>query len=157
VAADAARVAFELDLPVLHKLEVKDLIRIREHEQDTFERFRDRLRLAIKERMNLEPSAKVDQLANQIKEDLLEPELRRIRERLKAADDVLYRKTGTALGVGAILTACGIVTGLVPLATVGAATVAGGLVLPSQEHTEKVSEISLSDMFFLWRLDQETH
>lgn len=147
-------VGFELQLPVLSALPVETLIEIRNDEAEYFGRFRDSLRKAINERLRAETAADPQRIARDIREDLIEPELRRIRARLKKADDSLMRKTGMAMGVGTLITTCGLATGLLPATILGAATIAGGLVVPYQQDVDKRADIELSDMFFLWRAIQ---
>ncbi len=150
-------VAFELALPVLSSVPIETLIEIRNDEREPFLRFRDGLRRAIKERLSQNEADHTSiQVANQIREDLIEPELRAITQRLKKADDALYKKSGVALGVGALLTTCGLATGFIPAAAVGIATLAGGLVVPAQQHIDKRAEIESSDIFFIWRATRHT-
>lgn len=154
VTATTARVAFEIKLPVLQSLPVETILNVRRDEHDSFQRFRDALRTAISDRVRLQPDANVEKLAEEIQRDVLEPRLRDIEVRLRTAQRALLKKAGVAVGVGAMLTTCGLLAGLVPVA-LGAATIAGGVIVPSQQYVDKKADIELSDMFFLWRLTHE--
>lgn len=153
-ALRAPDIAFNLNLPVLHKIPIETLLKIRLDESGHFERFRDSLRRALGEQLKLQPERRTIELANEITRDVIEPELRQIRRRLKAADSALQRKTGISLGVGALLTTCGLLTGFAPAAVLGIGTMAGGLVVPAQQYVDKRADVELSDMFFLWKAMQ---
>ena len=75
-------VAFNLELPFLDGIPLETLLEIRRDERDHFERFRDSLRLAIAERIRSGSSEDPEQLADEIRKDVIEPELRKIRGRL---------------------------------------------------------------------------
>ena len=145
-----AEVALELNLPVLENADIGAILKIREQEADAFEIFRARLRVAIEERLKLSPDDGAAVLAERIKQDVILPELYSIRRRLKKAQSSLAKKSGLGIGVGTLVTSCGLLTGLLPLAVVGVGLVAGAGVVPGQQYLDKKGEVELSDMFFLW-------
>jgi hypothetical protein len=53
--------------------------------------------------------------------------------------------------VGALVTTCGLLSGILPIAAVGVTAMASGIVLPAHARIDKGSEIELSEMFFLWK------
>jgi hypothetical protein len=69
-----AEVIFNLELPVLNKVPVEALLKIRKDEGDAFQRFRDSLRKAVTERLR-EGSSGRGRLADEIRRDVIEPEL----------------------------------------------------------------------------------
>lgn len=149
----AAQVAFKIELPVLHGVPVKTLIKIRQDEDEHFKRFQDALRRAINERIKIAQSANALQLANQIRQDVIEPELRRIRERLAASEKILNKKTAVGIYLTTLATACGILAGVpLPLAVTGGLvpmiTMAGQA---AGKYLEEKGDIELKDMYFLWK------
>ena len=80
---EVGNVAFQLNLPILENIPVETLVRIRLSEQTTFERFRYALRTAIGERLQSSAESNSQAIAEQIRGDLIEPELQRIGDRLR--------------------------------------------------------------------------
>jgi hypothetical protein len=144
-------VAFNLSLPVVDGLPVKELLAVRAAEQDAFETFRDSLTRAIKERLasggDSEPA---DKIAGEIQEDVIEPALHEIKRRLHVAENALVKSHRYNIVVAGLATVCGLI-GALPLAiplAVGA--VAGAVTVESKFISDK-KNISLSDMYFLWQ------
>lgn len=146
-----ASVAFNFELPVLHKIPIDVLLDIRRDDGDLFERFRASLRTAISERLKATPGANPSAIADEIRQDVIEPELARIRGHLRAADRLLARKSGIQLGVGAMLTTCGLLSGLLPITILGVGAIASSVVIPAQRRMETAADVEMSDMFFLWK------
>lgn len=82
---ETSDVAFELALPVSSGIPVAALIKLRRTEGDCFERFKSALRTAISERVKTASSLTADRYAREIKSDVIDPELRRIRATLRAS------------------------------------------------------------------------
>jgi hypothetical protein len=148
---DVAKVAFELDLPVLEDISIADLLKIRDQEADAFEIFRARLRNAIGERLRIQPGSDARAVAEKIKQDVIVPELHSIRRRLTKAQSTLAKKMGLGTGVGTLVTSCGLLTGLFPVALTGIGIVATASVIPGQQYFERKAEVEMSDMYFLWQ------
>ncbi len=65
-------------------------------------------------------------LADQIRRYLIDPEVERIRERLSTADKMLAKKTAVGVGLGSLVTVCGLLAGVnPPLATVAGWSIVG--------------------------------
>jgi hypothetical protein len=145
--------AFELDLPVLNRVPLKDLITVRLEERELFERFQSSLRAAIRERVKLQTGENATAIASEIRQDLIDPELRRIRDRLRACEQLLSRQAATSVGVGVLTTVVGVLSGVAaPLvATAGV----GGMLASARgalnKHLEERRDIAESDYYFLWR------
>jgi hypothetical protein len=154
-----ADVAFHLSLPILDGVPVKELVRLREREHDSFLRFRDSLRAAIKERAALAGSASARSVADQIQMDVIEPSLNKIRQQLAASEKALAKKTGVSLFLGALVTTCGILCGLSPTLAVpaGITAVATGTNSAAQKHIGEKQDISMHSMYFLWQASEHTH
>jgi hypothetical protein len=149
----AQAVAFHLDLPVLDDIPVAELLKLRKEEQECFLRFQTRLRLAIAEREKTSGAARPEQIAKQIEQDIIQPELDNIRERLAASERVLVRKSGVGLFLGALSTTCGLLVGVGPVgaAAAGVATVAPAVYAAAGKYIEEQRDISLEGMYFLWK------
>lgn len=143
-------VAFELSLPVMTELPVRDVIRLRADEAEYFLTFRDALQAAIRERLAAGDSA--PEAAATIEHDIIQPALNNIAARLRSAERSVGRKIGTAVGFGAVTATIGVITGA-PL-VVGAGVAAMGTSVPSaQKYFDAKGSIELADMYFLWRLE----
>lgn len=156
----AADVAFHLELPVLEGISAKNLIALRKVEADHFNIFRSNLIKAIGERLRLEPHADAHTMAEEIRKEMIEPALAKIRTRLAASESSLKRKTAVSLFLGAVNTTCGLLVG----GPVGTATIAAGLSAAGGftanatfKHLDEQREVELDDMYFLWKLQKHRH
>jgi len=156
----ASSVAFQLELPILKGIATSTLIKLREDEQEHFRRFQDHLRLAIEEKLKLDPSSNVTELAIQIRNDLIEPDLRKIRDRLRYSESLLLKKSMVGVGLGTLVTVCGLIAGLPSVVTIP------GMLAPiltvygqaESKHLEEKRDIALEGMYFLWKaLEHQPH
>ncbi|HJQ33348.1 MAG TPA: hypothetical protein VJ866_14270 [Pyrinomonadaceae bacterium] len=152
-AISPATTAFSLDLPVLQGIPIQTLVQVRHDEYESFQRFRDSLRLAIQERLKHEASGRVTEVGEQIRMDVIEPELRRIRDRLAAAEKALAKKSAVGIFMGALVTTCGILAGLpIPVSiAAGVGTASSTETGAVSKYLEEKQQVALSDMYFLWR------
>jgi hypothetical protein len=146
-------VAFHMDLPVLSGIPIDRLLRIREDEQEHFRRFQSRLKLAIQERAKSRVGAHPGRIAQEIVRDLIEPELRKIRERLQASEKLLAKKAGVGGFLASLATTCGLLAGAAPIAALGAgmAVIAPAVYSAASKHLEERAAIESEDMYFLWK------
>jgi hypothetical protein len=154
-----SNVAFKMELPVLQGISAGTLIKIRQDEHEYFKRFQDALRLAINERVKSAQSIDAAEVANEIRQDTIEPALRRIRDRLMASEKVLTKKTAVGVFLTILTTTCGILAGVPP-----ALTVTGGLApmitmtgQAASKYLEEKRDIELEDMYFLWKAIEHQH
>ncbi|WP_435210183.1 hypothetical protein [Micromonospora sp. bgisy143] len=146
-----ADVALNLNIPVLQGLPTAQLIRLREHEYDHFERFRQVLTEAITTSVEKSTSDSPAVVAETVWRDKLRPAMRDIERRIEASNRSLTRKIGTGIAVGAIASAVGTVAGF-PLLAAAGATAAMTLPLPQVlKYFDDRQQIELGDMYFLWR------
>lgn len=147
-----SEVAFNLVLPVVDGLPVKELIALRESENDAFEGFRDSLTQAIKERLKDIDTEACDAggLAEELQSDIINPALHRIQRRLKAAEGVLQRNHRYNIAIAGLATICGIFTSP-DIATAVAAVALTGVGLVESQFTSEKRDIALEDMYFLWK------
>ena len=147
-----ANVAFNLELPVLQGIPIETLLQVRRDEFEGFQRFRDSLRLAIKEGLKNSPSVREAEISEQIRMDVIEPELRIIRDRLKAAEKALAKKSVVGIFMGGLVTTCGILAGLpVPISiAAGVGAVSSSETGAVAKYLDEKQQVALSDMYFLW-------
>ena len=155
----AGNVAFNLHLPVLDNIPTGLLIKLRHDEHEHFRRFQYKLRQAIEERQKINAISEPEKMARQIQDDLIEPELRRLRDRLAASERALNRKAAVGMALGALATTCGVFSGLaLPVALgagVGTAITMTGSA--ASKYLEEARDISLEDLYFLWKAIEHVH
>lgn len=156
---DVPEVAFSMDLPVIRGVPLDVLLRLRHDEKDSFERFRSRLTLAIKERVHAAPSSRAAELGREIVRDVVDPELRLIEGRLRVAEKVLAKKAVAAISLGVLTTTCGLIAGAGAGAAVlaGVAAMAAGGLQAADKHVDSEAQVQLADMYFLWNAAHNTH
>jgi hypothetical protein len=89
----------------------------------------------------------------EIVDDVINPSLNDIQQRLGAAQETLIKKSAVSIGVGVISTTVGLITGMPLLFPAGVAW----SLLPGQHYMKYIEEkrdIELSDMYFLWRQER---
>lgn len=143
-------VAFELNLPVLSELPVRDVIRLRADETEYFLKFRDALEVAIRERLAAGESAR--DAASKIEKEIIEPALNDIAARLRSAERAVDRKIGAAIGFGAVAATVGVIGGA-PLVVGAGVAAMGTSVSAAQKYFDDKGSVELADMYFLWRLE----
>jgi len=151
-----ANAAFELDLPVLDGIPVQTLMKLRRDEEHSFQRFRTALRRAMKEQINNSSGSTAKQISEQVRLDLIEPELQNIRSRLKAAQNALTRKSAVGVFLGGLVTTCGVLAGIpVPISiAAGVGTVASTEGSAAAKYIDDRQTVALSDMYFLWKASE---
>lgn len=148
-------VALHLELPVLKGVDVETLLKVRQDEKDSFDAFRGSLRIAIQERIQSAGDKNAEAIAREIRADVIEPALRDIDRRLKAAKRTLGKKAVTSIGIGALATTCGLLAGQPLIVTTGVGT-CSTIVGAAHKYIEERRDISLSDMYFVWQAQMHT-
>ncbi len=146
-------VAFNLDLPVLNNIPISTLLRIRREEGEHFRRFQSRLRLAIDERSRASVATGSARIATEIVGDVIEPELRNIRDRLAASQRLMTKKAGVGGFLAALTTTCGLLIGADPSVALsaGIAVATPTIFAATSKHLEERRDVELEDMYFLWK------
>jgi hypothetical protein len=145
-----ADIAFHLQLPVLDNVPVHELLVVRQEEHDHFLTFRSSLRSAIRERARaLSTGNSAEGVANEIRDDVIEPAVAKIRERLLAARHVLNRSAGLSVAIGALGTVVGAFGGP-GFAEGGWAVAAGGVIAAGSKYQAQRTAVEDEDMYFLW-------
>jgi hypothetical protein len=149
-SADEALVAFQMELPILQGVDPEILLKIRNDERDKFGAFRYSLRTAIKERLRESDATDPKEIAQEIRRDVIDPALNKIERTLNGARSALLRKGAVSVGVGALATTCGLLTAN-PL-LIGSGLGTAMLTVPDvKKYIDEARDVSLSDMYFLWR------
>jgi hypothetical protein len=154
-----ADVMFNLQLPVLEGIPTADLINIRRDEAPYFLNFRNALRRATEERLKLNSSDSGLTIAEEIQADIIEPQLEKIRANLAAAERSLVKKTSVGIFLGAVGTTCGLLSGILPAMAIGAgvASALGTTGVAASKYLDDQKEVSLNDMYFLWKATEHAH
>jgi hypothetical protein len=126
-------------------------VKLRVEEHDAFAKFRDGLRTAILERLKSCGSESAEDIAAEIRKDLIDLELNTIRARSAAAEKLLTKKFAVGLGLGALATTCAVLLHLPPETSLMAGTTAAIAGTAAHKYLEEVSQIRLSDMCFAWK------
>jgi hypothetical protein len=147
---------FQLKLPVLDGVSPDLLLKVRHDEKPHFEKFRQSLRLAIKERLDNNSSGKAIEIAKEIRRDVINPALNEIELRLAAAKTALTKKAGLSLTLGALTTTCGLLTANPFLVAAGATPAVGYTIAAGQKFVEEKRDIALSEMYFLWQAQEHS-
>lgn len=155
-AADVDSLALQLDLPIVEGIPFETAFRLRQEEGDHFERFRYALRTALRERANNNSFESGSKVVEEINCDVVQPALRSIRDRLRASERTLSKKTATNVTLGSLVTVCGILAGVAPALAIGAgvSTLATASAAAAAKHLEEKRELELSDFYFLWKAAQ---
>ena len=146
---------FELDLPTISGLSAKDLIKIRQENWQYFDAFRLALKTAARDFIaNAGDGVPSEDIARQIKDDVIEPELIKIRRELRISADSLTRKSAVSLPVGALATTIGLLDKF-PLVAIGGAAIVtaagiGSFLLDYKKYIDDKRGVLMSDMYFLW-------
>jgi Family of unknown function (DUF6236) len=148
-----AEVAFNLRLPVMDGLPVKELIALRANERDAFENFQDGLNRAIREKLSASDGAvdDLDDLVREIQADEIDPALREIQRRLDAAKGVLRKNHRFNIAIAGLATVCGLVGAPIELSSAMAGAAVVGAATVESKLVEEERDIAQSPMYFLWR------
>ena len=152
IAPKVQDVMFELALPFIDRLPARELIKLREHNWQFFESFRARLETAASELLrNATDSPQVTaDLAHEIEEDLIMPELSNIERQLRVASELLSRKFAVSVMIGLIGTSVGLLARM-PLIAAGGVAAGGSALVDYKNYVDEQRSVRMSDMYFLWK------
>lgn len=144
-------VAFDLYLPVIEDLPLRDVVRLRHDEWEHFEAFRRAVSSAIVERIDDDSTAEV--VADRVAREVLEPSLMALDKRLRVAERALERKAATSVVAGTVAVTIGLVTGA-PLVVGAGVAAMGTSISAAHKYIEDRGGIESDDLYWLWRLNQ---
>lgn len=147
-------VAFNLSLPILKSVPIKEVLNFRKHEAADFQAFRSALRTAIDERIHALPGVDAESVADSVYEDVLDPVLTCLDRKANKAAELLAKRSSASAAVGTVLTTVGLLA-FAPIAAPGVVMGTTGLLASYNEWLKDRREIELSDLYFLWRLTNE--
>jgi CheY-like chemotaxis protein len=138
-------IALDLRLPVLDGIPPNEILRLRREEHEAFEKFR----LAIKKAMS-EPAQGGRSMLD-IQQDIVDPELNALTQRLRTAERAFAKKAGYGVSLGVVTAVCGMAIGLVQILGAGVAAAIGAAVAAQGKLQDERREIQMSDMYFVWK------
>src|SRR5262249_54009423 len=133
---------------------IKEVLSFRENEAVDFQAFRAALRMTIEERIKALPEANAEQIADSVYRDVLEPQIIALERKTAKAADLLSKRAMATFAIGSIVTTVDLLA-FTPLVAPGIVIAAGGTLANYLEWLKDRKEIELSDLHFLWRLDEE--
>ena len=148
---ESANVLFNISLPSLEHLPIRELIALRAQEGDAFAAFRQALSRAALELFSTSSNARPQQLAVQLVRDFIDPEISKIDSRLRSARRALSRKVAVSLPIAAVSAVCGLHLGINPVAAGAAGLLLTGAQNAAAKYFEEKQAVEMSDMFFLWK------
>lgn len=153
-APDPSSVAFHISFPTLENVPINELIEIRSANGDAFLSFRNSLTKAAREMSANYKSLGYEELARQIKSEIIDDEIAKLNKRLRTAKSALTRKVITAITLSSVGTLCAAFFGLFPAIATG--TIATGAAIANinkdaSKYIDDKREIELSDMYFVWK------
>ncbi len=149
-------VAFEIPLPISENAPLESLIKLRGENADAFTRFQAALRSAITERLNTAGDANAEAIGREIRRDVIDPELAKIRATISGSRFFAARAAGAGVAIGTVLATVGLMTPLAgsiggALAVGGAVTIAAALKKANEDELGALKEIRQSDLYFLFQ------
>jgi hypothetical protein len=150
---EVADIMFRLSLPALAHVPIRELMVIRAAEGAAFETFRQALTKAAREMVANGKADHPEDAAAEILRDIVEPELARLKQRLRAAQRALTRKTAVTVTLAGLTTTCGLLLGLSPVVAGVAAvgTFVSGVGTAASKYLDEKQSIEMTDMYFLWK------
>jgi hypothetical protein len=148
---DATNVLFRLSFPSLQNVPISELISLRTHEGDAFLMFRQSLTKAAEEILKKNKGLDTDSVAGEVLRDYIEPELARLRSKLKAAQRTMAKRAVFSIAIAGMSTLCGLQLGLDPIASGAAGLLLSGAADAASKYVGEKQAIEMSDMFFLWK------
>ena len=143
------------DLPIISSIPMNTILKLREVENDSFNRYRIALNRAIKENYNSKNKKQI----KEVYDDILYPAFQNLDERLRNIKTGMFRKTfSTIMVVGSVISA-GLYTGIIPPNAQEIFLTLGGTSALTKFGMDKIKslieekeQIRENDFYFLWRL-----
>lgn len=152
--ASVASVALDMQLPVVKRMPVRDLLRLREDHWPELHLFRNALRVAIREEMTKNPTGRDSEIAAAVVRDRVEPELAKIGQKLQVAKRTFERKTALSVLVSTVAASVSLLAGAPLVVGGGVAVVAGTVARHGMAYIDSEAAVEMGDFHFLWRARQ---
>lgn len=142
-------------VPFVEELDIKNILKLRSREKDSFVNFRATLSKVINETRQSQSSF-TERNAREIYDEILKPELNRLEKKIKRAKRDLISQTARSLvaSVGAI--SFGFYTGFLPelsmLAKAAGIVLAKDVIQKTMATGDSDASIENEDLYFLWRM-----
>lgn len=146
-------VAFKMKMPGLDKIPINELISLRQYEGESFLAFQNALTRAIAEQVKLHPQENTAAIANIIFSDIVQPEINKLNLKLKAAENILSKKTMVTITLSGLTTTCGLLLGVPTIAAgvAGLGALFSGSGAAASNFITETEELKVSDMYFAWK------
>ena len=148
-------------VPLIKNITARDVLKIREHEQEAFILFRQALCKAVDESLR-SSSEFTPQIARSIYQDIVRPQLTILDQRINKAHRKLVKGTIFKAASWTAAITFGLYTGILPESLAEAAGALGMTKVLADtiegvlEKANTEEEIQTSDMYFLWKVKQHT-
>jgi hypothetical protein len=143
-------VILELDLPVLDGLNLKDFLKLREDESESFEQYRTALREAIDRQLSAWQDESPAQIAKSVTAEFIRPGLANIEHRMRTSRRAMIKKSALNIAVGSSSVMIGSLDSLPLITSAGVAAIAASIAYVNKNIDDR-SDISLSSCYFLWK------
>lgn len=150
----ASEVAFELPLPSLENAPIREILAFRRHEAAEFQAFQAALRQGINEQIKALPEGNAAQVAASVLDDVIEPALIRIDQKVSGAADLLSKRGLVTSFAGTTVATVGFLA-LTPLAVGGITVGTAALLASVNDYLKEKREIRQDEMYFLWKILNE--
>lgn len=143
------------DLPIISNASITAILKLREMEQDAFNKYRVALNSAIQEHYNAETPIQI----KKVYDDILYPAFQKLDERLHNIKSGMFKKTFSSIMVASSIITAGVYTGIIPynaieiLKAIGGTSALTGIgVNALNSLTNKSTPLRENDFYFLWKL-----
>lgn len=147
----ADEVAYNLSIPIVENLPLKELMALRRNELGEFQAFQAAVRKAIEERVKAISAEDSYRIAQSVYDDVLEPALIDMERKMEKATEVFAKKSAATVTVGTVMATVGLLA-FAPIAVPGIVLGAGGLLVNYRELLKDKREVQVADLHFLWKL-----
>jgi hypothetical protein len=144
-------VAYNLLIPIVENLPLKELMALRRDELGEFQAFQAAIRKAVEERLKATPAENAYQVAQSVYDDVIEPALIDMERKIDKAAEIFVKRSVAAVTVGTIMTTVGLLA-FPPIAAPGIVIGTSAFLANYHELLKDKREVELSDLHFLWRL-----
>ena len=145
--------AFEMRMPVLKGVPVREIIAMRRDHADHYDRLRIALRHAVRARLEAgENNSEV--VVRDVQADIIEPEINKIRTEMTAAKHLIQKRLARDVVVGGVATVCGFAFGMGAASLVGLLAPTALSSKPLDNYWETQRDVEMRDFYFLWKAEE---
>jgi len=145
---------FSYSVPFINNIDIKNLLRLRRNDYESFLVYRDSIRNFINEIEKIDNSNRIDEVFR----DIVNPEINKMSQTFKNNKTLLKEKVKVELLISSCLIGLGLVGGLVPPDIGKVAGLLGGceflksIITQYVESSAEPKEIKGNKLYFIWKL-----